>query len=339
MIDPLTRLVLVLMVALASSVGLAGAGVTTVSLRPTVRLAPGETVTLGSIARIDGDEAGTLEGLAVGSEAVAPGRWTTVEAEAVRGVIEASGARTGSVVVVGARSSVTRRGETPGAATAHPAGGEPAEGTVVVRDHIESWVQSRFSVRPQDVRVAIDERDRAMATMPTQGRVVEIQPVGTSSRMVLRVRVYERDRIEAEQTVRLTIEVRTMAPVAAVPLRRGEKVGDGSFEVREIWTDPIDPPADPATVVGQVARRGVNPGEVIRTGDLEPPVLVHRGQDVSVRMVRGSVVVTSTARARHDAMEGEMVELEAKDRSGRRFTARVAGPGRVVMIDPTEVTP
>ena len=49
--------------------------------------------------------------------------------------------------------------------------------------------------------------------------------------------------------------------------------------------------------------------------------------------------MTSTARARHDAMEGEMVELEAKDRSGRRFTARVAGPGRVVMIDPTEVTP
>lgn len=337
MIDPLTRFALALMVAMASSVGLAANGVTTVELRPTVRLAPGEAVTLGSIARIEGSEAGVLAGLGVEAPGVAAGRWVTVDAEAVRRLIESSGARSGSVVVEGARSSLTRRGHAAAPVATPP--NEPAPGTVVVRDHIESWLRSRFSVEPRDMRVAIDERDRAVAMTPTEGRVVEIQPVGMSTRMVLRVRVYEADRIVAEDTVRLTVEVRTLGAVASEPMRRGAKVGEGAFQVREIWTDPTDPPADPATIVGQVTRRGVNPGELIRAGDLEPPVLVHRGQEVSVRMVRGSVVVTSRARARHDAMEGERVELEATDRSGGRFFGRVAGPGRVVMIDPTEVTP
>lgn len=339
MIDPLTRLVLVLMASLAASVGLAGAQVTTVSLRSTVRLATDEAVTLGSIARIEGAEAGRLSGLAIGAVDPGAGRWTTVEAEVVRRAIEESGAKTGSVVVVGARSSLTRVGATARAAGADAPGPAPDPGAVVVRDHIEHWVRSRFSVGPDDVRVTIDERDLSMAGTSTEGRVVEIEPVGSSSRLVLRVRVYERDRIVAEQPVRMSVEVRTVAPVAVAPLRRGERVGEAGFELRELWTDPIDPPADPEAVIGQVARRAINPGEVIRHGHLEPPVLVHRGRDVSVRMVRGSVVVTSIARARHDAMEGELVELETKDRSGRRFTARVAGPGRAVMIDPQEVTP
>ena len=69
--------------------------------------------------------------------------------------------------------------------------------------------------------------------------------------------------------------------------------------------------------------------------------MIERGQDVSVRTVHGSVVVSTTARARGDARMGELIELESKDGSRRRFTARVAGPGRAVMAggEPAEQQP
>lgn len=342
--DAMTRIMLVVMTTLASAVGLAGgavgagAGVTTVSLRPTVRLLPEEALTLGAIARIEGNQAEMLASVAVGDgTGMAVGSWATIDADAVRDAIGLSAARDGSVVVVGARSSVTRLSEAPAAAPkrseASPAGG------VSVRDHLSSWLAARLGVAGDSLRARFDERDADVLALPTAGRVIEVRQIGVSSRMALRVTVYERDTIVLSESLRVAVEVLADAPVAVTPLRRGARLEDAAFEVRPVWSDPTDPPADPALAVGQLLRRAVTPGEVIRVGALESPAMVHRGQDVSVRTVHGSVVLTTIARARHDAGQGEIVELESKDRSDRRFTARVAGPGRAVMIDPREVMP
>jgi flagella basal body P-ring formation protein FlgA len=339
----LAHLGVALLLALGARTGFASerdavsAGVTTVSLRATVRLAPGAPVTLGSIAAIDGGQARSLDGLAVEGVRAEAGVWSVVEADAVRALIERSGVRSGSVVVRGARVNLTgvaERPERPALAEA-PA---PGPGVVTVRDHLESWLRSRFGVESGALRTSFDERDRAVLDTPTEGRVVEVRLIGVSSRTAVRVTVYERDTIVLSESLRVGIEVRKEAPLALVPLRRGDRLGAGSVEVRAVWVDPMDPPADPAALEGRVVRRAFSPGEIVRHGHLETPVMVERGQDVSVRTVRGSVVVTSIARARHDAGEGEIVELEAKDRSGRRFIARVAGPGRAVMIG-QEVTP
>lgn len=337
--DRTTRFVVLLMAVLSHSVGLAG--VTTVTLRATVRLAPDEALTLGAVAQIEGTQRERLAGIALGGEGAAPGAWRVIDAEGVRGLIEASGASYGSVVVRGARASVTRAwapGEGPAVA---PSGGVvgPVPGVVTVREHLESWLRSRYGVGAEDMRVTFEERDDGVLGTPTDGRVVEVRLIGNSARPALRVTVYERDAIVLTETLRIGVRVRVEAPIAVLPLRRGERVSVEGFEVRSVWTDPIDPPAEVSALAGQVLRRAVSPGEVIRFGQLETPVVVTRGQDVSVRTVRGSVVVTTIGRARHDAGEGDILELDARDRSGRRFTARVAGPGRAVMIDPTEVTP
>lgn len=347
--DAITRIMLVVMTTLASAVGLAGGavaavgqGVTTVSLRPTVRLSPDQALTLGSIATIEGDQADTLAAVPVIEEdgaGVAIGSWTTIDADAVRTAIGLTAARDGSVVVVGARSSVTRLAEVPGAARGGAVAVATAPGVVTVRDHLGSWLAARLGVEEDALRTRFDERDAHVLGLPTSGRVVEVRQIGASSRMALRVTVYERDTIVLSQSVRVEVEVLASAPIAVAPVRRGARLDESMYEIRPVWSDPTDPPADPALAVGQLLRRSVAPGEVIRMGALESPAMVHRGQDVSVRTVRGSVVVTSIARARHDAGEGEIVELESKDRSDRRFTARVAGPGRAVMIDPREVMP
>lgn len=337
--DGLTRMVLVVMAVLASSVGMAGGAVTTVALRATVRLAPDQAVTLGALAEIDGEQAERLGGLRLDDVSAEPGRWVVVDAERVRGLIEGSGARTGSVVVTGARVNLTRVAERASVPAAAAPILEPGPDVVTLRRHLEAWLRSRFGDGVEDMRLSFDERDAGTLATPTEGRVVEVRSIGTSARPALRVTVYERDSIVLNEAIRFGMQVRVIAPIASRAMRRGERVTADMFEARTIWTDATDAPASPEGILGQVTRRAITPGEVIRWSNLESPMLVRRGEDVAVRTVRGSVVVSTIARARHDAAEGELVELESKDRPPRRFTARVAGERRAVMIDPTEEVP
>jgi flagella basal body P-ring formation protein FlgA len=343
--DRLTRWVLVLMTGLCASVGLGGpedgvaagagggVGVTTVSLRGTVRLAPDAALTLGAIAEISGGQRTVLEALSLPATDVAPGRWAVIEAGAVRELIESSHARGGSVVVEGARVNLTRLAERVEPAPAVQGPEVVSDGVVTLRDHLLSWLRARHAKRAEDIRVVFDARDDGILRTPTAGRVVEVNPIGTSERPAVRVTVYEADRIVLNEPLRFGVEILVRAPVLTRPLRRGERVGEAAFEVQSVWTDPANPPVDPAVVAGQSLRRDIGAGQVLRFADVEPSLVIRRGDEVSVRTVRGSVVVKSTAIARQDAALGEMVELQPKDRSSTRFFARAAGDQRAVMID------
>lgn len=337
------RLLVVLMATLASSVGLAAepnSGVTTVSLRATVRLAPEQPLTLGAVASIHGGQCDSLAAMPLDSRPVEHGRWVVVEADAVRALIESSGARYGSVVVRGARANVTRTvAREASEPSSRPGSTEPEAGPETVRDRLTAWLHARFGAGAESVRVRFEDRDSSMLGTPVEGRVVEVRQVGASARLAVRVTVYERDSIVLSETLRAEVDIRVPAPVLVRPLRRGQRVNADDFETQHIWASPVDPPADPGRVLGAETRRSLEIGEVVRFGDLQTRAMVQRGQEVSVRTVRGSIVVTTKAVAKNDAGEGEIVELEATDRSGRRFSARVAGEGRAVMIDPTEVMP
>ncbi len=186
------------------------------------------------------------------------------------------------------------------------------------------------------MRVTFEARDTDLLATTTDGRSVEVNPIGTSERPAVRVTVYEADRIVLTESVRFGLEVLTPASVLTRPVRRGGMVDPQDVRTQLVWTDPGDPAVDPAASIGQRLRRDMAAGLVLRSSDLEPALVIRRGEEVSVRTVRGSVVVTSRARARQDAALGQMVELEPKDRSGAggaRFFARAAGERRAVMIE------
>src|SRR5690606_24535910 len=107
------------------------------------------------------------------------------------------------------------------------------------------WLRARYGAAAEDLRARFDERDAGTLDTPTAGRVVEARAIGSSSRPALRVMVYEGDSIVLSETLRVGLEVRVPAPVLVRPLRRGERVGEGDFEIQTVWSDPTDPPADP----------------------------------------------------------------------------------------------
>lgn len=334
--DRLTRVFVAVMATLAASVGIANAGVTTVTLKGTVRLAPTAPVTLGSIATIEGEHAEQLESIVIGSESVLAGAWTEIDAKTVRRAIVDANAPEGSIVVIGQLASLTRVAQRATSKTIESnTPTEPETSVITVRDHIESWLRSRFRVAPNALRVEFNERDFDVITTPTDGRMVGVVEIGKSSRMALRVTVYEGDRIVLTESVRVGVELRGTAAIVDRPLRRGARIRETDVREETIWYDPTEPPAPLSSVIGQALLRSAERGQVLRDSHLEPAVMIERGQDVSVQTVRGSIVVSTTARARHNASMGELIELEAKDGSRRRYTARVAGPGRAVMTQTT----
>ena len=90
---------------------------------------------------------------------------------------------------------------------------------------------------------------------------------------------------------------------------------------------------------GSVVRRRLAAGTMLRVNELESPVLIERGDLITIHCISGGIVVKTKARARTAGRDGEMIEL-MMDGSRKSFRARVVGPGRAVMnldaVDQTE---
>lgn len=85
---------------------------------------------------------------------------------------------------------------------------------------------------------------------------------------------------------------------------------------------------DPAEVVGQSARRSLRAGQVIGPASLAPPVLVRRGQRVTVAAAVGGLNASVEAEALEDGRQGERIKL--RNTSSRKpLEAKVTGPGQV----------
>ncbi len=84
-------------------------------------------------------------------------------------------------------------------------------------------------------------------------------------------------------------------------------------------------------IVGQEARRFVDRGELVTVRDVKSVPLVRRGDLVTVWNCSGSVRLKTVGKALGGGCLGETVEIKS-ERSGRRYSARITGPGTVETI-------
>jgi flagella basal body P-ring formation protein FlgA len=82
-------------------------------------------------------------------------------------------------------------------------------------------------------------------------------------------------------------------------------------------------------VIGQRAKRFIRVGEIVQERHLEPVPLVKRGQIVQVHSRSGGVMIESVGRVMKPGAYGDVIELQTADRTRRKFTAMVTGPGLV----------
>jgi flagella basal body P-ring formation protein FlgA len=127
--------------------------------------------------------------------------------------------------------------------------------------------------------------------------------------------------------------VSAMVAIAAAPVAANEALTDAqvTIERRDI-SNIADPISNPADAVGQMSRRMLRPGDILRSGQLSSPVLVKRGDAVTMVARRDGIEVSMAGEALDAGGKGTVVRVRNAG-SGQVVRMRVAGPGTVEPVD------
>ncbi len=144
-------------------------------------------------------------------------------------------------------------------------------------------------------------------------------------------------RCDGTRPWRLYLPVRLLATRPVVVATRA-LARDTVLAPADVRLAPADPRStvggalnDPALAVGQRLRRPAEAGQVLTTGLLDAPVLVRRGQQVTLEAAAGSLAVRMSGTARGDGALGQIIEVENAS-SGRLVQAVVRSAKSVEVL-------
>lgn len=118
-------------------------------------------------------------------------------------------------------------------------------------------------------------------------------------------------------------------PVLARAIPAGTEISGNDIEWVSHRSDRLRPDAviDPDAIIGHEARRALRPGEPLRSYDLQRPLMVERGELVTLMFEAPGIQLSVRARAMEDASDGEVARF-VNLQSNRTVEALVDGPGR-----------
>ena len=151
----------------------------------------------------------------------------------------------------------------------------------------------------------------------------------------LEVAIYRDGKLEQTQPILANVSLVKSVVVASGVINRGQTIRSDDVTLREQKFDRVDRigMSDLKAVVGQRAVSNITKETMIVAKDLEPVMLVVRGDLVTVIVKKGNVSIRTVAKAVGSAKYGEMVELRYDSpRSKESFTAMVTGPKTAEMV-------
>lgn len=333
----------ILLLALLASGTRAGDSIT---LRRSATVEPGAPVRLADIADLQGPLAESLARIEVAADPVSlpldPDRTRRLDIDLVRRALERD--RTINWSRLTLRGSAVRlvlpepaRNARPDLVAPKPSPAREEEprtpitaGTIRALAH--QVLLNILRVEPEDLRVRWPDRHDDLLEEAVGERIIHIQPLGRSPRIPLSVTIYEGDRIVRTEHLRAELAVRRTVHLVARAVPRGTRLAEGDFTTRTMW---LEPESDPAPeVLGQMTTRRLEPGSVIARTDIEPPLVVQRGEFIALHCVAGAVALKARARALESARDGEVLRVEMTG-TGEKVMARMSGRGRAVLVVPS----
>jgi len=200
-----------------------------------------------------------------------------------------------------------------------------------LRAAIGARLVSFLKAERSDVRVAFADADQALLDTPSVGRTLDIQPTGLGAIVPVMVRVFEGEKVVAAGTAKVRVEQKLTVAGATRALHRGDLVTKEVIFSESRWTTPGERLATEAGILGSVVKNRIQPGELFLESDVEPAILVKRGDIVNVACLAGSIVMNTKARALANASENEVIEFAPLRNPKNRVTARVVAPGQAVI--------
>ena len=169
--------------------------------------------------------------------------------------------------------------------------------------------------RPFEIRgVRYDRRDKSfVASLGVDGGAEGVVPV------------------EVRGTVFRTMRV----PVLSRGMRNGQVIGDDDILWKDVREGAFDANivADAEALIGKTPRTSVRPGEMLRRTELMAPIVVAKGELVTMVVSTPMMTLTAQGKATENGTEGQAIKIE-NTRSKTVVEGVVAGPNRVIVTRP-----
>ncbi|MBI4873285.1 MAG: flagellar basal body P-ring formation protein FlgA [Acidobacteria bacterium] len=202
------------------------------------------------------------------------------------------------------------------------------------REELEAAM--RAALQEPEARIEILETSLAPAP---EGEIVFLRqglprtpPAGPVTGAVWRGYV----RYAGERRFDVWARVRVLIPgtrvTAASLIKTGETVREDQIRVETVEAAGFDPQAvrGAAEIVGQVARRAIQPGMAIPRSYVEPPKAVSKGAPVRVEVRSGTARLRLEGTAEAGGNIGQTIPVR-NVQSGKTFPARITAPGAVLV--------
>jgi flagella basal body P-ring formation protein FlgA len=179
------------------------------------------------------------------------------------------------------------------------------------------------SIRPLDSRLAPALCDEPLEAQPANAaRTLGAVSIGVRCNGSTPWTIY----------VRGTVNAYTDIPVLTETVPRGEILSDGDIVIEkiEIRSDFDNIIVDQEYIVGKQAKRALRAGQPLRFSQLMHPILIERGQDVTLVSGLAGVQVRMQGKALASGAAGDRI-LVANERSGRRLEGIVGRDGTVTI--------
>lgn len=194
----------------------------------------------------------------------------------------------------------------------------------------EAFLQQQAAEMKGEVEVSVDPVDPRLRLANCDGQIEGFWPKG--GRRVGSVSVGLRCLGPVSWSVYLRgkLEVFETVAVAARPLGRGERLSAADIELQRQDVSHLSGGYHSSldAVVGMEVRRSVRAGMVLNRSVIRPPILVNRGERVSITAANGAVQVSMEGKALASGARGELIEV-VNTSSKTKLEAEVVAPGMV----------
>ncbi len=298
-------------------------------------------VTLSCIAELQGDQALSLADTVI-TRFRLNDRELTVTLDTLRDVLCDAGVNWSKVSLKGfTRCRVSRlaaEDELPtqqeGPVLSNIEGELDLETTVTLKDRILEMMERELCADRHDLQLTYSRRDEELVSRSILTGQYELEPVvGVKlGRLPVTIRRYEDGRAVETFTVNVEVRRRVLAVVATRTIGKGDLFNADNLTVTEVWLDsdrgePVD---DPELIRGQVASTVLRESTVIYPSHVRSPLLVKRGELVTVRCFSGVLVVRTVVRAMENGALDDLIQVR-NESTRETFNATVTGRRQAVI--------
>lgn len=205
-------------------------------------------------------------------------------------------------------------------------------------DRLVYWIKSALRRQHPNVdaqySVQIDPQQAALARLEAAQGIEQVTLLSPLREGAGQLKVSSRGAAgAAEATIEVRLKAYPKVAVASDSFRRGHRLTAGDVVLKPWPEDRWDESfvTDVESLIGMEVRSSLRSDRPISRSDVGPPIVIHRGDLLEVRVVGRGITVTTDATALGDAAVGDLLQVQIVS-PRKKLVTRAVASGRVEIV-------